>query len=207
MIEHFAQPPDATEVESSLGSAVGHERALYHYRAYIGGALAVLILALGYMAFRSTQAMSGAAHPVSSTPPAAETEPATRPQAPAHPEVDVVVTRPKERAQPAVAVDDSALDKNPPPPASGSEEFAMAQSYLNGTEGKERNSAEAVKWLWKSVGKQNAAATLLLSDLYVKGEEVPKNCEQAHLLLDAAARKRIAGADARLRNLQTMGCE
>lgn len=57
-------------------------------------------------------------------------------------------------------------------PRPGSEELAVAESLLNGTQGKPRDSGEAAKWLWKAVAKENAQATLLLSDLYVRGDGV-----------------------------------
>jgi hypothetical protein len=89
----------------------------------------------------------------------------------------------------------------------GAEELAVAESYLSGTQGKARDSSEAAQWLWKSVAKQNAAAALLLSDLYVTGDGVPRNCDQARLLLDAAARKGVPGAGERIRDLPNLGCE
>jgi hypothetical protein len=89
----------------------------------------------------------------------------------------------------------------------GAEELAMAENYLNGTNGQERNHAEAAKWLWKSVGKHNSDATLALSDLYLKGDGVGQNCDQARVLLDAAARKGVKEAGERLRHLQAFGCQ
>ena len=89
----------------------------------------------------------------------------------------------------------------------GAEELAIAESYLSRTQGKARDSTEAAQWLWKSVGKQNAAAALLLSDLYVTGDGVPRNCDQARLLLDAAARKGVPGAGERIRDLPNVGCQ
>jgi TPR repeat protein len=89
----------------------------------------------------------------------------------------------------------------------GAEELAIAESYLSGTQGKARDSSEAAQWLWKSVGKQNAVAALLLSDLYVTGDGVPRNCDQARLLLDAAARKGVPGAGERIRDLPNVGCQ
>ena len=89
----------------------------------------------------------------------------------------------------------------------GAEELAIAESYLSGTQGKARDSSEAAQWLWKALGKENAAAALLLSDLYVTGDGVPRNCDQARLLLDAAARKGVPGAGERIRDLPKLGCE
>lgn len=87
--------------------------------------------------------------------------------------------------------------------SSGAEELASAEKYLNGTP---RNSREAAHWLWKAVGKGNVAATISLSDLYLRGDGVTKSCDQARLLLDAAARKGGRAAGERLRNLQAFGC-
>lgn len=89
---------------------------------------------------------------------------------------------------------------------SGAEELAVAQGYLNGTNGQGRNSAEAAKWLWRSIAKHNAEATFLLSDMYLKGDGVSKNCDQARVLLDAATLKGVKGAGERLRHLQAFGC-
>jgi len=83
----------------------------------------------------------------------------------------------------------------------GSIELTTAKDYLSGTKG-QPDSATAAKLLWKAVAKQNGAALLLLSDLYASGDGVPKSCDQARLLLDAALRKSIPTADAKLRSLQ-----
>lgn len=82
----------------------------------------------------------------------------------------------------------------------------MAQKYLYGT-GEARDTNQAVKWLWKAIGKQNMTAMLLLSDLYLRGDGVPRSCDQARLLLDAAARKGKAEAAERLQHLQAFGCQ
>jgi TPR repeat protein len=48
---------------------------------------------------------------------------------------------------------------------------------------------------------------MALADLYLKGDGVTKSCDQAHVLLDAAARKGSRAAAERLRHLQAFGCE
>jgi hypothetical protein len=90
---------------------------------------------------------------------------------------------------------------------SGVAELSLAQKYLNGASGTARDTQQAASWLWKSVAKQNPTATLLLSDLYLHGDGVPKSCDQARLLLDAAARKGNTAAVERLRNLPAFGCQ
>jgi len=109
-------------------------------------------------------------------------------------------------ASPTPVIDEKSLAAEPVS-ANGAQELALAQRYLNGAEGQERNSSEAAKWLWKAIAKHNADATLLLSDLYLKGDGVEKNCDQARVLLDAAAGRGMKGAGDRLRHLQAFGCQ
>jgi TPR repeat protein len=61
--------------------------------------------------------------------------------------------------------------------------------------------------LWKAVGKQNPGAALMLAELYARGDGVPKSCDQARLLLVAAAKKGTPNADLRLRDLESNGCQ
>src|ERR1700688_110555 len=90
----------------------------------------------------------------------------------------------------------------------GAEELATAEQYLNRNHpAAAGDNREAAQWLWKAVGKGNATATLVLSDLYLRGDGIPKNCDQARLLLDLAARKGKTSAAERLRNLQAFGCQ
>jgi hypothetical protein len=203
-------------------------------RWYIGAVLALLILGLGYMAWRGMQNSQGA-HGVSAPPPVtAQPAPqddqpaATKPDAPgtaankpateSSPAPDAAskesakatANEPAKEAPAKSAAPESGDRLSPPnPPADrwGAEELAVAQRYLNGTNGQRRDTAEAAKWLWKSIAKHNGQATLLLADLYLKGNGVPKNCDQARILLDSAARKGISGAGERLRNLPAFGCQ
>jgi hypothetical protein len=99
----------------------------------------------------------------------------------------------------------NALPAQPGSP-SGAEELAMAKHFLNGSNST-TNNAEAADWLWRSVSKQNAEATVLLANLYLRGEGVSKNCEQARILLDAAASKGRADASDLLRHMQAFGCQ
>ncbi len=109
-----------------------------------------------------------------------------------------------KRSAPSVAPASSAAT---PHGQSGSEELTMAEGYLQARAGRARDSQEAAKWLWRSVAKQNLTAALVLSDLYMRGDGVPKSCDQARLLLDVAARKGSSAASERLRNLSSSGCQ
>ena len=141
---------------------------------------------------------------------------ATHPAGPAasqnQPETDSVKEEALRTRTPSPRVAAATGSSSPVPPVSseqsGGEELATAEKYLDGnSRGGNRDNREAAQWLWKAVGKGNVSATLVLSDLYLRGDGVPKNCDQARLLLDAAARKGKAAAAQRLRNLQAFGCQ
>ena len=88
--------------------------------------------------------------------------------------------------------------------ANGALELQQAQNYLqpNGA----HNGTEAARLLWKAVGKENMSATLLLADMYMRGDGVSQSCDQARLLLVAATKKGSSEAAAKLRGLESGGC-
>ena len=197
---------------------------LGHRHIYLAVGVIVVVLALIYVAWRGSHA-SQSAHHDSAAPPVALNEPervppanedapaatALRTQPPATPPANdgAENTRHQDAArEPTRAAtqpppdEKKSAETRPVASGNGAEELALAQRYLSGGTGLQRNSAEAAQWLWKSVAKHNAEAPLLLADLYLRGDGVSKNCEQARVLLDSAARKGTAGAGERLRNLQ-----
>lgn len=91
------------------------------------------------------------------------------------------------------------------PGGAGELELQRAQNYLEGR-GSPRDASSAADWLWTAVRKENAAAEVLLADLYTRGDGVAKNCEQARLLLVAAAKRGQPAAADKLRNLESGGC-
>ncbi len=60
-------------------------------------------------------------------------------------------------------------------------------------------------WLWKAVAKGNGEAPVLLADMYLQGNGVAKDCEQAVLLLNAAAKKANPRARTKLGSLYATG--
>jgi hypothetical protein len=205
------------------------------YRLYIGVVLAILIAVLVYMTWRGTEAFSGApaaksapakaSTPLPTEPTASAQPPNPTPPSPTRsdlPEQNSTASTAPSQLQPdassqkeqaagtrtaAPAVPVAARSSPAAVEPSGAEDLATAEKYLNGSAGMPRDSKQAAQWLWKAVGKQNLPATLVLSDLYLRGDGVPKNCDQARLLLDAAARKGAAAAAGRLRSLQAFGCQ
>lgn len=204
---------------------LSYRHRFYRYRLPIAAGLAILLTVLGYMAGRRPQArLDTTAVPSASAMPHSQPLPASSERPPSAARSALPTTAPlptvaQNKNQPdassasdqtadsrlalrtaPVAASSSAVDQ------SGALELATAQTYLTGTAGT-RDSAAAVQWLWKAVGKRNLEATLTLSDLYLRGDGVPKSCDQARLLLDAAARKGAKAAAERLRNLQASGCD
>ncbi len=219
------------------GAASGYDESPSgRYRYFIGAILAILILVLGYAAWKSSRNDQNAQGSPPPPPPAAtDTAPAaTTPnssvsaqskpteQQPAPAENNVARPSPPKPAEPPKQLEAAARNASAATPASqstvdnvdrvsfqgnGAEELATAERFLHGSAGQARDTAEAAKWLWKSIAKHNGPAMLELADLYLKGDGVAKSCDQARVLLDSAGRRGMSGAGARLRNLQAFGCQ
>lgn len=214
--------PSKNDAELHLGL----EPTSRSFRPWFGAVLAAIIVALIYVAWRGApsrpQASSSAAQP---GPPHSFAEPATNAPPNRNSEIPArsgdTVPPPANSPNPAATGSTPASNAaglptaNAPaapipdnnPSGKGFEELAQARDFLDGTHGKQRDPSEAAQWLWKAVRKENVDATVLLSDLYLRGDGVAKNCEQAHLLLDAAAIKGRRDAAERLQNLTAFGCQ
>jgi len=153
----------------------------------------------------------------SNVPPTASAEPKTAEPAhknnPTEPPTAKSTEKPELPTAPAIATKTAPKTASATTPdvaetarGNGWEELAMAERYLSGGTGQARDPAEAAKWLWKAMAKHNGPASLALADLYLKGDGVSKNCDQARVLLYSAARRGMGGAGERLRNLQAFGC-
>lgn len=202
------------------------------YRAYVGAALAILLVVLVYMGWRGSAAFWSnvrtpaqipravpAQQPVAAAPqPNSEQNAAEKSLPPATPAAPTVASQNRAETSPSsdVTLDKARVPQIVPANASsgtpaaeqgGSEELATAEKFLDTRAGASRDTREAARWLWKAVAKQNVTATFLLSDLYLRGDGVPKNCDQGRILLDAAARKGVTAAAERLRHLQAFGCQ
>ncbi len=203
------------------------EEAHSPYRIYFAVLIALMIAGLAYMAWRTSKAGPQNAHEAPPVPTTEEKTAAPADQTPskttessasktaesasrstastsAPPAYsNQVKSEAANRAQPPAKSEASATEaeRTQTPPDNGGVELAQARHSLAA-----RDGAEAERWLWKSVAKHNGEATVMLADLYLKGDGVSKNCDQARVLLDSAARKGVEGAGERLRNLQAFGC-
>ncbi len=66
-------------------------------------------------------------------------------------------------------------------------------------------TAEGRTWLWRAMSKGNGEAPVLLADMYAQGRGVTKDCEQAVLLLKAAAKKPNPAARSKLGSMYATG--
>jgi PilZ domain-containing protein len=73
--------------------------------------------------------------------------------------------------------------------------------------GKPRPLARDVDALWLDVENGNTAAEIELANRYASGEGVQRNCDQARVLLQAAAKRGNEAAAKRLAELPAAGCQ
>jgi len=103
------------------------------------------------------------------------------------------------------AIDGHSSPLAPEPTASYQPGRTAHQTHLNVNESQKKTSMTP-KQLWASVQSGNSKAAVALADLYIKGEGVPQNCNQARVLLLFASEKRNAEAIKRLQALDKTGC-
>jgi len=87
----------------------------------------------------------------------------------------------------------------------GESELALARKYLR--ESGTPNGPKAIQLLWLAIEKGNRKAELQLADLYLRGEAVPRNCEQARILLRAADNGSDPTVALRMHELAENGCK
>ena len=88
---------------------------------------------------------------------------------------------------------------------SGDADLAVARRYLDPKAGAAEHAA-AVPALWGAVQKGNIQAEIMLADLYARGDGVTKNCNQARVLLRAAAERGNSEASQKLALVVRYGC-
>lgn len=114
----------------------------------------------------------------------------------------------EEDSDTAASDDSSATDEKPATASkrSPSKQAAKeAKSSVNSAGAEDVARAEAasdpttaVNWLWAATKKGNSEAPVRLADLYANGRGVPKNCEQATILLRSSGSHGNPRAQARL---------
>jgi hypothetical protein len=93
---------------------------------------------------------------------------------------------------------------NPEPAAAVQTQLAAGREVIPG---KPRHPPEDVASLWVAVENGDTTAEVALAERYVTGDGVEKSCEQARVLLQAAAKHGNEAATKRLEQLASAGCE
>ena len=69
-----------------------------------------------------------------------------------------------------------------------------------------RGRSDLARQLWSALGSGDSSAELALAQLYLTGDGVPRNCQQARVLLRAAAKNGNSEAQQKLRKLNSNAC-
>ncbi len=101
-------------------------------------------------------------------------------------------------------VENAAERQSVQPPVARVRRVAPAKVGTTQTSGAAENDPAE---LWKAVKRGSVSAELALANLYLEGQAVPQNCEQAHMLLQAASVKGSRAADNLLKSRYAERCE
>jgi len=95
------------------------------------------------------------------------------------------------------------IRKDPPKvaPVKAQKSSTGTSASLGASPTTDKKSGMSATQLWAAVQAGNTNAAVELADLYIKGNGVPKNCQQARVLLLAASEKRNTAAIKRLHDL------
>jgi hypothetical protein len=131
--------------------------------------------------------------PVAANPPPAGNSPKVTIPPPAAQSASSVAEKPK--APPTIQ--DNGPEVVVKASAPGAAEMAKAKHASD--------AAAQAAWLWKATAKGNPDAPVLLADMYIKGEGVPRSCDQAVVLLKTAAVNENVRACNRLASMYATG--
>jgi hypothetical protein len=145
---------------------------------------------------RTSAAQAAAGSKASETPPSL---PATPSSSAKVPRASVPAPTAQENRLPAPGGASATAGDN------GQQEYQQAEQIM-GNRSSEAELPVAVRLLWAAVEKGNADAEVALAELYREGKGVPRNCDQARILLSAAARKGSAEAQKHLEELKQGNC-
>ena len=126
---------------------------------------------------------------------------------------------PSTKAKPDVPQEEASGDSALPPDSSSkvdsqsldlaiprTKEATDRSLYRQSPNSAQDRSAEAIR-LWSSIASGNSSAEVDLARLYLSGEGVSRNCEQAKVLLQAAAKRGSVEAQRQLKKVRTSCCQ
>ena len=180
-----------------LAMVVAAAALLYMYQREVGSSL----ISLG-------ETLAGRAKASASVPENKPMEPVNPPEevsgTPQKTEADL---EPKKEPQPPRSEElDSMKPEGPVRSAARPDSVLEAQAVRQKVE-LPRTEGESVASLWDAVQSGSVAAEMSLAERFVRGDGVTKNCDQARVLLKAAAGKGSREARLRLYQLESGGCQ
>jgi TPR repeat protein len=192
-------------IAAALVCLMGLAILLYSYREVLGQTL----ISLGQKMSATSETSQSQTSKTPETP-----KPVVETQQPATPAPATAVTQPPAGTQPQSGhVNDSSYSvRDNPAPAKPDSTFQDARrdsiGVAAGTKGTLviSNSADQIRSLWSAVSQGNTSAEVTLAKLYLIGGGVPKSCDQAKILLQAAAKKGNGEAIDKLSQISQQGC-
>jgi PilZ domain len=136
------------------------------------------------------------------TPESAASVVNAAPKAPASENVEQIKTTPNARTARRTenSTDSRVADRH-----NAAQHFADPRQRAANARYKTERS-EVARQLWSAVAAGDSSAELALGRLYVTGDGVPKNCEQARVLLGAASKNGSIEAQQELKKLKGKAC-
>jgi hypothetical protein len=182
-----------TQPSDSSGAATDSRRSGVAARAPAGNSVSVSSTIPHVTQPNASSGVQPTAQP--NTQPAAEasTQPGTQPSVRPDQQPSTQVRQPTILQIPEVR-------QSAPPQA----ELAAGKEIIPG---KPKPLADDVSSLWIAVENGDSAAEVSLANRYASGEGVAKNCDQARILLQAAAKRGSSAAAKRLTELPAAGCQ
>lgn len=191
-------------IAAAIVCLVGLAILLYSYREVIGQTL----ISLGQkMSATSGTSPAETSKTPETTKPVGETQQAATPApAPAVPQPQASTQPPSGRVN-----DSSYSVRDNPAAVKPDNAFQDARRDSTGAAAGKDNltvndSADQVRSLWSAVSQGNTSAEVTLAKLYLIGGGVPKSCDQAKVLLQAAAKKGNGEAIDKLSQISRQGC-
>ncbi len=184
-----------------------HEGRQHYRRGLLTGIAVSALVAIGVFVFITYRGQIGDSliHDVRQPSPGRETQTPHVIEPPAISTPNASATSPAGQPAGALGAHDESGLQAAQSNATGQYELNMAERLLSGSN-VPPNGRTPAQWLWAAVEQGNVTAEVVLSDLYATGNGVGKNCEQARVLLQAAANKGNPEAAAKLRNVDQNGC-
>jgi hypothetical protein len=192
-----------------LATAAAIGLLLVAYQHEVGNSLIWLGETLSGKTKASVVTPENKATPVSSSPdsstPSSSSETGAAPQKPGEQKPEEAGVTPKRASEGAVPAESqpARLDTSA---TGGERQESVLEKQVVRDKPETWDSTDSVESLWGAVQGGSLSAERSLAERFVRGEGVVKNCEQAKVLLKAAANRGSREARLRLYELETQGC-